>query len=62
MDLEVNRRLQEMIKEAEEYEKLSREASKKSAELALLAAELRRKVRILDRRAFQTGTFRPTCF
>ena len=50
MDLEVNRRIQEMIKEAEEYEKLSREASKKSAELALLAAELRRKVRILKGR------------
>jgi hypothetical protein len=35
------------LKEAEKQEKLSKEASKVSAELALVAADLRRQARLL---------------
>jgi hypothetical protein len=45
--LDLQRRAAELIKEAEKHEKLSREASKTSAELALMAAELRRQARLL---------------
>jgi len=44
---ELQRRVAELIKEAERQEALSREASKTSAELALMAADLRRQARLL---------------
>ena len=49
--LDLQRRVAELVKEAEKYEKLSREASKTSAELALMAAELRRRARLLKTKA-----------
>jgi hypothetical protein len=44
---DLQRRIAELVKEAEKQEKLSREASKTSAELALMAADLRRQARLL---------------
>jgi hypothetical protein len=49
--LEVQRRIAELVKEAEKKEALSREASKTSVELALAAADLRRQVRLLKTKA-----------
>jgi hypothetical protein len=44
---DLQRRIADLIREAEKQEKLSREASKTSAELALMAADLRRQARLL---------------
>jgi uncharacterized coiled-coil protein SlyX len=44
---ELQRRITELIREAEKQEKLSKEASKTSVELALMAADLRRQARLL---------------
>ena len=41
----------ELIKEAEKKEALSKDASRISAELALMAAELRRQVRLIKTKA-----------
>lgn len=49
--LEVQRRVAELIKEAEKQEALSKDASKLSAELALVAANLRRQARLLKTKA-----------
>jgi hypothetical protein len=48
---DLQRHIAELIREAEKQEKLSREASKTSAELALMAADLRRQARLLKTRA-----------
>ena len=48
---DLQHRILELINEAEKQEKLSREASKVSAELALKAADLRREVRLLKMKA-----------
>ena len=45
--LNISQRIAELLKEAEKQEKLSKEASKVSAELALVAADLRRQARLL---------------
>ena len=49
--LEVQRRVAELIQQAEKKEALSRDASKLSAELALMAADLRRQARLLKTKA-----------
>jgi len=45
--LNISQRIAELLKEAEKQEKLSKEASKVSGELALVAADLRRQARLL---------------
>jgi hypothetical protein len=49
--LEIQRRVAELIQQAEKKEALSRDASKLSAELALMAADLRRQARLLKTKA-----------
>jgi len=48
---DLQHRIVELIKEAEKQEKLSKEASKTSVELALKAADLRRQARLLKTKA-----------
>ena len=45
--IEIQQRVAELLKEAEKQEKLSKEASRVSTELALMAADLRRRARLL---------------
>jgi hypothetical protein len=45
--VEIEKRVAELIKEAEQQEKLSRAASKTASELAMMAADLRRRARLL---------------